>query len=615
MTAHRRASLLPGMALLLLSGYPLAGSQSYADTIPPPDTVPVEHHHQHHQHHHAVEMPQIDASGALIWRMPVDVPMEPMIGGMELLVPPVTPFLPGLGIDPETLPRARRPEIVELAEGDTLILEASLVHRELNGRSYVMYGFNEQIPGPLIQVQEGVTAVIDFRNRIEFASAVHWHGIRLDNRFDGVPGVTQDPVMIGEDFLYEINFRDAGIYWYHPHLREDIGQAVGLYGNIRVAPAREDYWSPANREELLILDDILIDQGDLVPFGLEHSNFALMGRFGNTYLLNGEPDFRMVVDQGEVVRYHLTNVSSARTYNLSFSDRSPMKVVGSDLGLFEREEWVETVVISPAERYTVEVQHNTPGEFAIENRVQSVDLFRGRFYPVVDTLGIVEVTDIPADPDHSDTFQDLRVNQEVIEEFDSFRHHFDRPPDHRLDLTLRTGNLPLSVIQMIAVDTTYFPPVEWTDVMPMMNWVSTGRDIEWILRDPSDRRENMDIHWRFELGDVVKIRIFNDPTSFHPMNHPIHFHGQRFLVLERDGMRNPNLVWKDTALIPSGSTVDVLLELSNPGTWMVHCHIVEHFETGMALVFTVEGDEGEGGIDPHHHHEHHQAHPETHPPP
>lgn len=569
---------------------------------------------EHHDHHgHQVTLPQVDEEGHLIWRMPMDVPMEPMTAGMEGLVPPVTPFLPGMGVDPESLPLARKPAVTRLVEGDTLVLEATLARRELNGRTYVAYAFNEQIPGPLLEVEEGAVAYIDFRNRIEWPSAIHWHGIRLDNPFDGVPGVTQPAVGVGEDFLYEIHFRDAGIYWYHPHLREDIGQAVGLHGNIRVAPSREDYWSPVNREELLILDDMLIDRGEMVPFGLEHANFALMGRFGNTYLLNGRPDYRLGVTRGEVVRYHLTNVSSTRTYNLSFSDGSPMKVVGSDLGLYEREEWVESVVIAPAERYTVEALHDTPGRWAIENRVQAIDLLRADFRPVVDTLGMIEVEEGRAEPDLSETFRRLRVNEDVIREFDALRPYFDGPPDHELDLTLRIGSLPLSVLQMIAVDTTYFPPVEWSDVMPMMNWVSTGRDIEWILRDPADRRENLEIDWRFEVGDLVKIRIFNDPSSFHPMNHPIHFHGQRFLVLERDGMPNPNLVWKDTALIPSGSTVDILLELSNPGAWMAHCHILEHFETGMAMVFEVE--EPGAAVEAHHGSGHADGHEPRHPPP
>lgn len=545
---------------------------------------------QDHHHHH-VDTPQVSETGDLLWRMPMDVPMEPMFGGMEALVPQVTPFLPGMGIDPESLPFARPAEVLPLADGDTLELIAGLVRREINGKVYVMYAFNEQFPGPLIQVDQGSTVHIRFRNQTELPSAIHWHGIRLDNPFDGVPGVTQAPVETGEDFLYDVFFWDAGIYWYHPHLREDVGQEMGLYGNIDVKPADDGYWSVVNREEFITLDDILIDRGDLVPFGLEHANYSLMGRFGNTYLTNGVTDYELHVPRGEVVRYHFTNVSNARTYNLSFGDEPRMKAVGSDVGRYEREEWVESMVIAPAERYTVEVRHDKPGRWPIYNKVQAVDLFRGQFYSVVDTLGTVVVSEDPATPDYGSSFERLRVNEDVIAEFDAIRHHFDRPVDHELELTVRAGTLPLSVMQMIAADTAYFPPVEWHDLMPMMNWIITSQEMEWILRDRSDRKENGDIRWAFKLGDIVKIRIVNDPSSFHPMNHPIHFHGQRFLVLERDGIRNPNLVWKDTALIPTGSTVDILLELSNPGTWMAHCHIAEHLESGMAFLFTVDEEE------------------------
>ena len=86
---------------------------------------------------------------------------------------------------------------------------------------------------------------------------------------------------------------------------------------------------------------------------------------------------------------------------------------------------------------------------------------------------------------------------------------------------------------------------------------------------------------------MLKISIFNTPDSFHPINHPIHIHGQRFLVLTMDGVENPNRVWKDTAILPVGSTMDVLVEMSNPGEWMVHCHIAEHLHAGMMFGFTV----------------------------
>jgi FtsP/CotA-like multicopper oxidase with cupredoxin domain len=123
--------------------------------------------------------------------------------------------------------------------------------------------------------------------------------------------------------------------------------------------------------------------------------------------------------------------------------------------------------------------------------------------------------------------------------------------------------------------------------MPMMNLPLTAREVSWILRDEAGR-ENMAIDWRFRVGEVSKIRLVNDPTVTHAMAHPIHFHGQRFLVLSRNGVGNDNMVWKDTAVLPAGETMDILLELTNPGRWMMHCHVAEHLGTGMMGVFVVQ---------------------------
>jgi len=151
-------------------------------------------------------------------------------------------------------------------------------------------------------------------------------------------------------------------------------------------------------------------------------------------------------------------------------------------------------------------------------------------------------------------------------------------------------------VRMMEIDTLYVPPMEWNDAMPMMNWQSSGNEVTWILKDLDTGKENMDIHWSFHTGEVTKIRIFNDPKSFHPMHHPIHVHGQRYLVLSIDGVPNDNLVWKDTAIVPVGSTMDILVDMTNPGEWMMHCHIAEHLQAGMMLSFTVS--EGSGS---HHH--------------
>jgi FtsP/CotA-like multicopper oxidase with cupredoxin domain len=520
------------------------------------------------------------------WRMPPmgDMPMMP---GLDDAVPPVDPYLPGGGMDPSMFPEARPNEIIDAADGETIELKASLVRRTIGGRTFVMYGYNGQYPGPLIRAPRNATVVVNFTNEIELPTTVHWHGLRLDNRFDGVPGLTQPPVAPGESFRYELHFRDSGVYWYHPHMREDIQQDLGLYGNLLVAPPEPDYYSPVNREEVLILDDILIDDAGLMPFGKDSPTHALMGRFGNVMLVNGTTDYRLNVRRGEVVRFYLTNVANTRTFNVTFGG-ARVKIVASDVSRFEREQWVESVVIAPAERYVVEARFDDSGEVPIENTIQAINHFRGEFHPHVDHLATVVVSDEAAAEDHGAAFDRLRTNAAVVSDIDAFRKDFDREPDHRLELLVRTQGLPIPIMRSMEFEKgLYVPPMEWNDTMPMMNWLATGNQVSWVLRDADTGLENMDIKWRFTLGDVVKVRIHNDPTTIHPMNHPVHVHGQRYLVVGTDGVRNPNMVWKDTSIVPVASTVDILVDMSNPGDWMLHCHIAEHLHSGMMFAFNV----------------------------
>ena len=522
------------------------------------------------------------------WRMPpMDMEM-PMLPGLEGVVPVVGPFLPGMGVDPATLPEARPSELVPMADGDTLELGVSMVRRTIDGHEMIMFGYGGQYPGPLIQAPQHSTIVVRVTNEIQMPTTIHWHGIRIDNRFDGVPGVTQEPIGPGESFTYEVNVPDAGMFWYHPHVREDVQQDLGLFGNLLVTSPDPDYYGPTNREEVFVLDDILMDAQGPIPWGEESPTHALMGRFGNVLMVNGSTDHRLEVERGEVVRFYLTNVANTRTFNVTFGGAA-MKIVASDVSRYEREQWVESVVIAPAERYVVDVRFDHPGEVAIANSIQAVNHFRGTFMPQVDTLSTVTVLERAVEDDLGDTFALLREHAEVQSDIDPFRVHFDRAPDHELMTTVRVRNLPLPIMQSMEMDTLYVPPMEWNDAMPMMNWLSTAEQVTWVLRDVATGAENGDIRWTFQQGDIVKIRIFNSPESFHPMNHPIHIHGQRFLVVSMDGVDNPNLVWKDTAILPVGSTMDVLVEMSNPGDWMFHCHIAEHLHAGMMFGFTVEG--------------------------
>jgi suppressor of ftsI len=512
--------------------------------------------------------------------MPVGLTMLP---AEMALRPSVAAYLPqGETGEPAVGPR----QLVRLAGGDTLHLAAGLVRRTIAGQRLTMYAFNGQYPGPLISVPQGADVVVDFANHLDQPTTVHWHGVRLDNPFDGVPDVTQPAVPPGGQFTYHLRFPDAGVYWYHPHVREDIQQNLGLTGNILVRSPRRDYFSPAHREEVLMLSDVLLGDHGLVPYGRTAPTHALMGRFGNVLLVNGARRYELSATRGEVVRFYLTNAANTRTFNVSIPG-ARMKLVGSDVGNFEHEEWVTSVVIAPAERYVVHVRFDRAGRYALLNQVRGLDHLNNRFFTETDTLGVVHVSSEAAAPDLAASFPVLRADTAVAADIDRYRTYFDRPPDKTLVLTLETQHLPFVTRELMQIDSIYFVPIEWTGTMPGMNWASTPDQVRWVLRDAATGKENMDIGWEFTRGDVIKLRVVNDRRSLHAMQHPIHLHGQRFLVLAVDGVRNTNLVWKDTVLVPAGSTVDLIVDLANPGRWMLHCHIAEHLATGMMTAFIV----------------------------
>ena len=526
------------------------------------------------------------ATGSDGWTPPPMHPQVTMPPALMTLRPDVAPYAPAKD---DGAPLARPRELLQLRDGASIDLTAAPVRRVLFGRTVTMLGFNGQYPGPLIQVDERSTIHVRFVNRTDFPTAVHWHGVRLDNRFDGAPHVTQDPVPPNGTFDYTIHFPDAGLYWYHPHHREDVLQDLGLYGNLLVRSRDPGFFAPANREEILMLDDLLVGDAGPTEYGSDAPTHALMGRFGNVLLVNGEPRWTSEVRRGDVVRFFLTNVSSTRVFNLSWQGaRTRMKVVASDLGRYEQESWVDNVVIAPAERFVVDARFEDAGEARLVNRVRAIDHIQARFFDETQPLGAVRVAAGRATPDYGDTFNRLRRNAAVAAEFDRYRPQFGRSVDHELSITLETGTLPFPLKPLMNFESVYRHPVEWSGTMPEMDWVATGKAARWILRERGTLRENMDIHWHFRVGDIVKLRLVNDRRALHAMQHPIHIHGQRFLVTAVNGVPNEHLVWKDTVLVPTGFTTDVLLELSNPGKWMLHCHVAEHIETGMRMVFEVD---------------------------
>src|SRR4029453_19222984 len=207
--------------------------------------------------------------------------------------------------DPSGLPQATGPALLELGDGEVLELRVGAVAKRLGDATVRMLGYNGSIPGPTLKVGQGSEIVVHVVNEADLDTTVHWHGLRLENRYDGVPHETQAPIPVGGEFTYRIQFPDAGLYWYHPHIREDYTQELGLYGNILVVPTEADYWPAADRDLVLTVDDLLVEEGRIAPFSPTETSYAAMGRFGNLLLIGGQTDLRLTARAGEVLRLWL----------------------------------------------------------------------------------------------------------------------------------------------------------------------------------------------------------------------------------------------------------------------------------------------------------------------
>jgi len=383
-----------------------------------------------------------------------------------------------------------------------------------------------------------------------------------------------------------------------------------------------------------------------------------MGRFGNVFLVGGEPDCSFDARAGEVVRLWLTNTANTRVFNVALPG-ARMKVVGGDSGRYEREELVSEVLLAPSERAVVDVLVDHPGQFQLEHRTPD------RVY----RLATVTVSEQRAAPSLAREFEVLRSAPELGTERQQLGAWLAAPPDKTLALIAemddlsgpptdggsvvyacpmhpevtgeQPGRCPKCGMKLLAAQAgtqaaTHDPAamehdvahgahdhhggghghdaaamqhddhahdhhgdhghnaadgIEWEDDMVEVNRQTTTANMRWKLVDRTTGAANAAIDWRFTVGERVKIRLINEMDSDHPMHHPFHLHGAgRFLVLARDGQPEPNLVWKDTVLVRTGQTVDILFDVSNPGLWMAHCHIAEHMQSGMMFSFNVTRD-------------------------
>ena len=453
---------------------------------------------------------------------PVASPQPPPHASADTLAAP--PVLPNV---------SRAPHVVEVS------LTAAPTRMLLHGSNATeVFAYNGHIPGPTLDVHEGDSVIVHFRNGLPEPTTVHWHGLHIPAHQDGSPF---DPVMPGgqHDYVFRIPLGSAGTYWYHPHPDQRAGYqvAMGLFGAI-IVHAADDPIPASVHEKLLVLSDNRFRPDGSIDFAGSSSpamsTDAENGREGNVLFVDGQVMPSLTIRSGEVQRWRIVNASAARVYRLSLQGATLLQVATSG-GLFERPVKVQEIVLANSDRVELLVQGGAPGGHSV----------------------------LQAQP------------------YDRYDPH-TRPPDWDRARDLLTVRY---------ADADAGAPVAIPPVLRHVAWLDTTHVAKHrllVLTQGMINGKQMDMHRVDFVGRIGTTEIW-EIENLVGMDHPFHLHGFRFQVLDRNGVPEPVPRWEDTINLPKHESARIVVRFDDfPGKWMYHCHILDHEDMGMMGVLQLK---------------------------
>lgn len=395
-------------------------------------------------------------------------------------------------------------------------------------------GFDGQIPAPTLRCRQGEPVTIIFTNKLKEPTTIHWHGLRIPIEMDGVPFLSQPPIMPGETFVYSFTPPDAGTFWYHPHVNSVVQLGKGLVGAIIVEEAEPVVFE---EEHTLILKHWHLDQQGQWKKLMIPRYSARMGTPGEWGTVNGKHEPVYSLKENATTRLRIANVDNTLTY--------PIAVKGA-------EAWVVAIDGNPIKTpYPLEQHKISPGmrlDLALHAPKQGekvyVQYMKGRFpFPLCTFESVAsEITSpapLPALPLNPVPDLDLKNATEIDFVFEW---------EGAISPTKKNGN----------VDTKF--------------WLMNKRAWEGMSKAsiPAPLAT-------LELGKTYIFDLKN-VTQYH---HPIHLHGHTFTVLELDGKKLDEPFHTDTVLLGKNGSAKAAFVADNPGKWMYHCHVIEHMKTGL----------------------------------
>jgi len=406
----------------------------------------------------------------------------------------------------------------------------------IDGKRLQVWAYNGQVPGPTLRIRLGETLRVNFTNKLPQETTIHWHGVRLPNAMDGVPGITQPPVPPGGTFVYEFTPKDAGTFWFHPHLRASEQVERGLYGVLVVEDARPPAYS---RDLVWVLDDWLIDTtGQISPHFNTRHDLAMDGRWGNAITINALTNTVLRVRPGERIRIRLLNSANGRVFAPDFGELDA-KIIAVD-GLYLR-------APIPARGFELAPGNRLDVELAFERSTTTPLAIWDRFFAQrPNQLASIEVD--------GELVETPRFASPATARVPVWSEGLDVPATHDFRLNAQPGG-PFGIA--------------WT--------------IDGVAMDVQHHQHEMAPSLTLERGRFVRLHFTNES----PRIHPIHLHGMFFRLLARNGVRVDEQFFRDTVLVHAREEIDIGVVPTDAGTWMMHCHILEHAESGMMTTIAV----------------------------
>jgi FtsP/CotA-like multicopper oxidase with cupredoxin domain len=405
----------------------------------------------------------------------------------------------------------------------------------------LLYGNSS--PGPLLVGRKSEMLEVDFINRLDVPSTIHWHGIRNLNEMDGVPELTQPNVEPGEQFHYRFVLKDAGTFWYHAHNMAWEQVARGLYGPLIVLEEDEQL-DAANM--VLVFDDWRLTanyQIDMDSMGSLH-DWSHGGRLGNWLTINGisKPDIHIAKELP--VRLRLINAANARIMTFSMAGNNRFEILAID-GAPCAPVSAEQITLAPAQRLDVMI--------TLEQAQALQETSSDRPFEVA--MIIPDITlDSPA------------PNRPAPQPW------YPRPDTadaQIIDIHMQGG-------AMGNLSSAIFNGEELS-----LRELAQEHGKLWAFNGEVGGYHNL--LGEVELMKTVLLRVHND-TGW---PHAIHLHGQHFWVQAAGLASGPVWVLRDTHLMAPREKAEMIFVADNPGQWLFHCHMLEHHAAGMGGVISV----------------------------